>query len=177
MHHRLPKGLTYVEHFITPQQELELIDAVERMSWSTVGSGQNSRKVQQYGKNYNYATRTLDDAPDIPEFLIWLLPLVAHAWDAPEPDQIIINKYEAGQGIGAHTDHVRLFGPNIASLSLNSPATMTFWSTEKQDQVDLVLAPRSIVLLQGESRYKWTHEIKPSARSKQRISITFRTVR
>jgi len=41
-------------------------------------------------------------------------------------NQIIVNKYLPGQGIGPHTDHVKFFGDIIISLSLESGCEMIF---------------------------------------------------
>lgn len=42
------------------------------------------------------------------------------------PNSIIVNEYEAGQGIMPHVDAPKLFGPTITALSLLSDCVMTF---------------------------------------------------
>jgi alkylated DNA repair dioxygenase AlkB len=46
----------------------------------------------------------------------------------------------------------------VISLTLGSGCTMIFRKDEQE--VNVYLTPCSIVVLTGESRYKWTHEIK-----------------
>lgn len=172
-----PSGLVYMSSFITPAEERALITEIMKQPWTYVGSGFNSRQVQQYGKTYDYASRSLRDAPPIPIYLVDLTRRVSDVWKTGEvPDQIIINKYEPGQGINAHTDHVRLFGGSISSLSLNGQASM--WFRERGGKChETVMERCSLVTLQGDARYKWTHEIKGSSKSDRRISITFRKCR
>jgi hypothetical protein len=42
------------------------------------------------------------------------------------PNSIIVNEYEAGQGIMPHVDAPKLFGPTITALSLLSDCVMAF---------------------------------------------------
>ena len=98
-----------------------------------------------------------------------------------EFNQVIINEYEPGQGIGAHTDHQKFFGPKIVSVSLISPVVMNF--AYNDEKIPVLLEPNSCVSMERDARYKWTHEIparktdtingKRFPRTK-RISLTFR---
>jgi alkylated DNA repair dioxygenase AlkB len=45
------------------------------------------------------------------------------------PDQLIVNEYIPGQGIGDHVDHTKLFGQEVVSISLLSDVVMTFRPT------------------------------------------------
>jgi len=75
--------------------------------------------------------------------------------------------------------------PIIASLSLGGAAEMAFRSRLTGDRSAIILPPRSLLTLKGESRYDWTHEI-PARKSDvidgarmprvRRVSLTFRTV-
>lgn len=64
-------------------------------------------------------------------------------------------EYYPGQGINGHIDRVDSFGPEVASLSLGSDTVMTF--TCGQQSVDVLLERKSLVVLSGDSRYKWKH--------------------
>jgi len=101
------------------------------------------------------------------------------------PNQIIINEYIPGQGIAPHIDHVGSFGETVASLSLLSPVLMDFQSNETKELNSIFLQPCSLVVLSGDSRFKWTHGIKAvpvdningnEVIRKKRVSITFRTI-
>jgi 2OG-Fe(II) oxygenase superfamily len=74
-------------------------------------------------------------------------------------------------GISAHVDSTRFSGEVVCGLSLKSPCIMRLRpasedGTPDQQQydkyVDLLLEPLSLYVLQGDGRYKYTHEILPS---------------
>ncbi len=88
-------------------------------------------------------------------------------------DQCIVNDYKPGQGINGHVDNVDFFRDTIASLSLNSEYTMnlipvgttaasgasdSLFELERK-RVAVRLPRRSMLILSGESRYNFEHEI------------------
>ena len=101
----------------------------------------------------------------------------------PAPDQVIVNEYAPGQGIGAHTDDERRFGPCVVGVSLGSACTLTLQHKATHDIVAVTLPRRSAYKLEGNARYAWTHAI-PARKSDAvdgkrtlrgtRISVTFR---
>ena len=169
-----PKGLAYISEFITQAEESELWTNINFQPWST----EISRRTQHYGYAYPYhAKNRLVPTAAIPNFM---LP-VKHRLDSTFGqifDQVIINEYTPGQGIGTHTDSTKLFGGTIISLSLGSDIIMN-WEYQTE-HIALKLERRSIVVLQDESRWLWKHSI-PSRKSdngiprQTRISATFRT--
>ncbi|KAH9960427.1 hypothetical protein BC827DRAFT_1108570, partial [Russula dissimulans] len=107
---------------------------------------------------------------------------------APRARQAIINLYRPGEGIKPHVDLLRRFGDGIVGVSLG-----------RQDDADaergggpyeVWLPPRSVLVLTGEARYRWTHGIESRLRDKVvnaedrdgwqwhergvRVSVTFR---
>jgi len=89
-------------------------------------------------------------------------------------NQLTVNEYISGQGIGSHIDTSSAFGDGLISISLNSGIVMEFQKvTTGNDDDDgnklsprhahtkkLVYLPRrSLVLLSGASRYEWEHQI------------------
>ena len=103
------------------------------------------------------------------------------------PDQVIVNEYLVDetktQGIAAHVDHVRDFGPVVVTLSLLEGWSMRF-TREGHNYVDHLLEPGSIAVLAGASRYEWQHSIPPRKFEREggfktprqrRVSVTFRT--
>ena len=103
-----------------------------------------------------------------------------------EPDQVIVNEYEPGQGISSHIDCEPCFANMIVSLSLGSGCVMDFISKlDKAKKIPVWLAPRSIIVLRDEARYKWLHGIAPRESDQwagqkyerqRRVSLTFRKV-
>ncbi|XP_041993209.1 uncharacterized protein LOC121743886 [Salvia splendens] len=80
-------------------------------------------------------------------------------WREPLFNQLIVNIYQPGEGIGAHVDLMR-FEDGIAIVSLESACVMRFSPVEaSSDSVELLLSPGSLVLMWGEARYLWKHEI------------------
>lgn len=108
-------------------------------------------------------------------------------------NQIIINKYEPGEGIAVHRDHIGYFTGDIATLSLGSAYVMTFRPhpsnkiVDKSIFYDILLPVGSLAVMTGDLATEWTHEIKKAKYNEiykkrinkrgTRISITFRTVR
>jgi alkylated DNA repair dioxygenase AlkB len=162
----------YIEDYITPEEEAYLIHEIDARPWSNV----LKRRVQHYGYEYNYKSRNLVVAESIPRW-----PIVERIErEFFRPEQVIINEYLPGQGISKHIDADK-FGEPIISLSLGSPCVMTFRQGDVSQ--DVLLKPRSLLIMSGESRWKWTHEIPPRKKDKvngtvvkreRRISLTFR---
>lgn len=158
----LPSGLSFVPDFITKDQHDSLLKYINEQKWDT----SISRRVQHYGYQYPYQVKVSDKRQLIPTtaipelFKAILQPLLLTAGYIKEhfPDQAIVNEYTPGQGIYAHTDNSAVFAETVISLTLGSGCTMIFRKDEQE--VNIYLPPRSLVVLTGEARYKWTHEIK-----------------
>ena len=144
------------------------------------------RRVQHYGFKYDYKARSITSDHYIGATPDWLLPLcqklLADKIFKIIPDQVIINEYLPGQGITPHIDCIPCFAEVICSLSLISPCVMEFVREEK---VPMLLEPRSLVVLSGESRYNWKHGIAARQADiysgakiprQRRLSITFRKI-
>lgn len=93
-----------------------------------------------------------------------------------EFDQVIVNEYLCGQGITPHTDCIPCFGDTICSLSLLEHCEMILERGNIKHSI--ILEPRSLLMLQGEARYKWKHSIpqRKSNIKNRRVSATFRKV-
>jgi len=180
------EGLQYFSNFISEDEEKNLIGIIDNQPWLN----DLKRRVQHYGWKYDYKARAVTPdlkLGDIPEWLNkYCLQLKAKNIFEKTPDQVIINEYQAGQGISAHIDCVPCFGDRIASLSLGSDAVMEFISPATNQKIPVLLEQRSLVLLTGDARYKWQHTI-PARKTdkhngqtitrKRRISLTFREVK
>lgn len=176
-------GLYLIPDFITKDEEQTLLTYINSCKWQ---KGPGSREVQQFGYKYNYANKNavmekIDKMP--PQFDFVLDKLMDSKAFTEKPDQCIVNKYLPGQGISAHTDHIKHFGPRIASLTIGSDTTMQF---QKGDvKYNVRLEKQSLVLLTGEARYNWTHCIHERKADlidgvvvprSVRISLTFRNM-
>jgi alkylated DNA repair dioxygenase AlkB len=170
-------GLLYTPDWVTADEERALLAAIDAAEWST----QLRRRVQHYGMRYDYTARAVA-AGDRTPLPAWSGPLAARL--DFEPDQVIVNEYEPGQGISAHTDCVPCFGPAVAAVSLGSGCAMTFSLTTA---VEVYLSARSLCVMSGAARYEWRHAIAarksdpdpggPGRLARgRRVSVTFRTV-
>lgn len=87
-----------------------------------------------------------------------------------------------GTGISAHVDDPKQFGEWVCGVSLSSGCEMTFNNRETKHEVDVFLERCSLYVMTGESRYNYTHCIKPRKSDKgipreRRLSITLRYLR
>ena len=196
-----PQGLYYFPDFLSTEdakkQVFEYFNEKEE-GWSD----SLRRKTIHYGYNYDYTirephTRPLIPMPPPPQWLACIANVLHKSGLLRQyPNQIIINAYEPGQGIGHHRDHSPIFDSDIASLSLGSGCEMLFtppnyYKDKKKglstaDPAGVYLQPGSLVFFRGDARYKWHHEIisrksdvvdDKRVKRSRRISITFRTVR
>jgi alkylated DNA repair protein alkB family protein 8 len=106
----------------------------------------------------------------------------------PHLNQLTINQYKPGEGIGSHVDTPSAFGDGLISLSLNSGIVMEFrkvGAKEAEGSKKLVYLPRrSMLLMSGAARYEWEHMIVTRTTDVHdgnllpratRVSLTFRT--
>ena len=110
------------------------------------------------------------------------------------PQYCIVNEYTHNLGISAHTENFQ-FGEPVVGLSLLSACPIRFHElTEPFDgsvrsgkagkaektgrKVDVDMPERSLLVMRGESRWRWQHEIVRSAKGRglrwKRVSLTFR---
>ena len=102
----------------------------------------------------------------------------------PYLNQLTVNEYRPGQGIGSHIDTSSAFGDGLISISLNSGTVMEFRRQGSDERKLVHLPPRSLCLMSGPARYEWEHIIvsrmtdtvdgKVVPRS-LRVSLTLRT--
>lgn len=200
-------GLGYMPDFITRDEELDLVRHIDTMDWSNHWQ----RRTQYYGRKYlpgdemdaaATAVRTARDrrlaaSTSVVDHLPWWAikyrdRLVDLGVFERPANQMGINEYTPGQGIAPHVDY---HGGEVVSITLITGCIMEFARVDG-DEVDAVdrlldspaeasmwLPPRSMVILKGEARRRWTHGI---ARRKKdivggrliprgrRISVTFR---
>jgi alkylated DNA repair protein alkB family protein 8 len=102
----------------------------------------------------------------------------------PFINQVTVNEYKRGQGIGSHVDTLSAFDDGILSLSLGSGCVMEFHEPVKKCKKLVYLPQRSLLLMSGPARYAWEHMIVTRGtdcvdgnvlQRKTRISLTLRT--
>ncbi|KAF7662152.1 hypothetical protein LDENG_00243880 [Lucifuga dentata] len=164
----LPEGLVVVEDFVSPEEEVLLLAAIDWSSSLDDVTAQKSlkhRKVKHYGYEFRYDNNSVDkDKPlsaGVPEVCLPVLErCVRDRHIDIMPDQLTVNQYETGQGIPPHVDTHSAFEDTILSLSLGAKTVMEFRHPDGR-VVPVLLPPRSLLVMKRESRYLWTHGITP----------------
>ena len=179
-------GFKYIEDYINENKHDWLLDQIDKHQWLE----DLKRRVQHYGFKYDYKARKVNHDMRIGQLPEWLQTLGQKLHKdghmPAEPDQVIVNEYEPGQGISSHIDCEPCFANMIVSLSLGSGCVMDFTSKlDKAKKIPVWLAPRSIIVLKDEARNEWLHGIAPRKSDQwagqkyerqRRVSLTFRKV-
>ncbi|KAL2535548.1 2-oxoglutarate (2OG) and Fe(II)-dependent oxygenase superfamily protein [Forsythia ovata] len=203
-------GLWICRDFLSPDEQSSLLSAIEREgcfadashnqamrfgdlpSWAVEVSYYVRESVVLSGYVSEFIDKEetinkVEEACLFPPNLLWREPLF---------NQLIVNIYQPGEGIGAHVDLMR-FEDGIAVVSLESSCVMHFSRVEsevvcfeetgKEPKIPVLLVPGSLVIMYGEARYMWKHEInrKPGFQKwqgeeidqKRRTSVTLRKLR
>ncbi len=184
-------GLIYEPDFVAEEEETNLLAWIDGAEWST----ELRRRVQHYGWRYDYRKRQIDKSMRIGELPHWAQELaqrlVAKGLVGELPDQLIVNEYCGKQGIASHIDQPSSFAEHVSTVSLLETWVMVFRHCKSSKKVEIPLERRSVAVLAGDARYKWTHGI-PSRKTEllvdqqgkrrrvtrsRRISLTFRATR
>jgi len=170
-------GLRLIKDYISREEERELIVNIDSETWDDTTL---KRRTQQYGYEYSYKTRDLTSKViPIPKWLDNIINRVKTFFPRT-PEQIIINEYLPGQGITKHIDSPKFDEP-VVSLSMLSSCVMNFIHNE--EKIPLLLEPRSLLIMSGDSRWLWYHEIPQRKYDDiggvkisrgRRVSMTFR---
>lgn len=179
------QGLRYIPDFITKEEEQDLLNQINGNEWLS----DLKRRVQHYGWKYDYRSKNIDYSMYLGELPYWAGTLAKRLFSrsltSELADQVIINEYMPGQGIANHVDCEPCFGDSIVSLSLGSVCIMNLINLETKEKIEVILEPRSAIVIKDESRYKWSHGIPPRladtingqyTHRKLRLSMTFRKV-
>jgi alkylated DNA repair dioxygenase AlkB len=174
-----PEGFRYRSDFLDIAEERKLVERFRELPFKNFEfQGYLARRrVVAYGWSYDYGERSLQKAPDIPDFLIDLRDRAATFAGLSPNDlaQAIVTEYSPGTPIGWHRDRP-VFG-DVIGISLNSECTFRFRRKiqGRWERFSLAAEPRSIYRMRGPARAEWEHSI-PEVPA-LRYSITFRTLR
>jgi DNA oxidative demethylase len=173
-----PNGFRLYEDVLSRGEEEHLIKSIRDLGalhWERVRMrGQlTKRKTLSYGWAYKVYSRCLVAAPRPPQFLKAIRKKCCDLTGGiPEKfDQVTIINYPSGSSIGPHID-APCFGPVVMGLSLLSSCCIAF-TRPKCRPIRFSLPPRSLTLLEGESRNDWQHQI--TGIKGERLSLVFRS--
>ncbi|KAG0360341.1 hypothetical protein BGZ54_009603 [Gamsiella multidivaricata] len=183
------QGLQVLYDFVTGEEETLLIQQLDRCHWAGKGIEPNpemKRRHQHYGGVFSYRLRrVVGDMEPLPSMFDFLTRrLLNQRIYSQSPNSIIVNEYEAGQGIMPHVDAPKLFGSTITALSLLSDCIMSFQHVKEADLIYRIYLPRrSLVVMNGSCRYDYKHSISKDLVEyvdgleivrTRRVSITYR---
>ena len=177
----LVPGLLLYRDFISSSLEEKLITEIDAQPWVV----DYDRRLQYYGYR-----NELEKPYDLVEFPVLIPPAIYSLSEKiveqkilqQQPDQVIINEYDPGQGIRPHKDR-NYFDNQICGINLGSGCIMRFIKIKGGDVVDVEIPRRSLYVMQDEARYKWNHAIPPRKKDiingnkqlrERRVSITYR---
>jgi alkylated DNA repair dioxygenase AlkB len=174
-----PAGLKYQGDLLSSAEEAALAEriAVLPLKEFEFHGHLGKRRVISYGWRYDFSGKGLQQADDIPDFLLPVRERAAEFGGIPAPElqHVLLTEYGPGAGIGWHKDRPE-FG-DVIGLSLVSRCIFrlrrkvgTAWK-----RATFIAQPRSAYLLHGAARTEWLHSIPPV--DTLRYSITFRQVR
>ncbi len=161
-------------------EERQVLAGLEKMPLGEVRMhGRTARrKVAHFGRHYDYESKALAPAQDLPAALTWARERAASlaAVDVEDLVEALVTCYPPGASIGWHRD-APMFGSPVVGISLGTACRMRFERRRKDQRwtYELRLEPRSAYVLTGPARWAWRHQIPPVRAL--RYSITFRTLR
>jgi alkylated DNA repair dioxygenase AlkB len=173
-----PRGFRYQEEIVTEEEEAALVASLGELNLKPFEfhGHLGNRRVVSFVLKYDYSRRAVEPDSAMPAFLDDLLLRVAEfaGFDPDAFQQVGVNEYRSGAGIGWHKDKPQ-FGI-VVGVSLLAPATMRFRRVDgsRWQRISHTVMPRSIYVLSGEARTEWEHSIPPL--TELRYSVTFRTL-
>jgi alkylated DNA repair dioxygenase AlkB len=179
---QLPAGFSYLENFISPGEESQLIDVVAALPLRTFTfrGYEAKRLVRSYGYDYHFDSRSISKGEEVPGGLRFLIDKVAShlSIDAEAFAEVLVTEYPPGAVINWHRDAPPF--DLIAGISLLADCTFRLRPHDKAKQernaiVSFPVLRRSLYVMQGPARSDWEHSIAPV--KSQRYSITLRTLR
>jgi alkylated DNA repair protein alkB family protein 8 len=174
-------GLHYFPEFVTDVEELRLLQEIQGIKeWIVLGH----RRVKHYGYSYDYKNEGSRKVQEFPQWIRPILLRIYNAWPHTKINQLTINCYDPGEGIGPHSDSEKLFGRDaIIVVSISSGIVMDFLKEDVRKLVDV--GRRSLLIMSEEARLHWKHGIRNRKidyvngnlkKRGLRVSLTFRRV-
>lgn len=201
-------GLHIINDFVTCEEEQKVLDFLDTQHWRTDLARRCIHFGGSYclmpPRTATQAERkaiesNIIEAPPIPGELGFIITRMLEQKlyaVKSKPEYCIVNEYRDNNGISAHVENFR-FGSPVCGLTLSQGDFMRFHELVKADdgsvrsgkagmavrtgrKIDVWMPRRSLLLMQGEARVKWQHEIVRSKRGRtgpewRRVSLTFRT--
>eukprot|EP01070_Trichotokara_eunicae_P006744 Trichotokara_eunicae@DN5120_c0_g1_i2.p1 len=162
--------IKFQEDFITKDEEKELIEYIDDQEWEHV----LKRRTQHYGFAFDYERLFIDRSrrSPIPEKIQTLIGKLKEAEiidrDA-EPDQITINEYMPGEGIGYHVDSHSSFGGYVCVVPLLCGTNFEFRKINRKTQNENKM--KQPIAISSEEQSDWDRQLEVFAKLPQRRTV------
>lgn len=179
-------GITVIRNFITLSEESSIVKEIDESSWKPSQSG---RRKQDFGPKVNFKKQKLKVGTftGLPSFSERVVARMARldCLKNFEPVEQCHLEYEPtrGSAIDAHFDDWWLWGEHLVTLNLLSDSFIVFHhhrhAQEMEDnsrlpRVRVLMPRRSLLVVEGDARFKWKHSIPRDAITSRRIAVTYR---
>ncbi|KAK5650267.1 hypothetical protein RI129_001296 [Pyrocoelia pectoralis] len=159
---KAPPSVFYIPDFITKEEEAHILDkvySVPKPKWTNL----SNRRLQDYGGVPHKNGMICEKIPTWLELYMKRISDLKLFGDGKTANHVLINEYLPDQGIMPHTDGP-LFYPTVATISCGSHTILEFFNTDNRDTIcNLLLEPRSLIILQDDMYNKYLHSISEIA--------------
>lgn len=203
-------GLQILEDFVSTDEEHLILDFLDKQTWRTdlarrvIHYGGTYCLMPPRSADAEARKRiesTIIKAADLPSELAFVVDkmIYHHLYTvSTRPEFCIVNEYKENQGISAHVENFRFASP-VCGLTLAQGDWMRFHELAQADdgsvrsgkacqaqktgrKQDVWMPARSLLVMSGEARERWQHEIPRTRRGREtlgwrRVSLTFRTTK
>jgi len=181
-----PNGFIYEPNFISVDEEAALLASIEKLELVNAPYKEYiaNRRIKNFGWSYDPETSQLVEQEPLPSFLRPLATRIAAYLGIPKSHVIeaLVTEYQPGVGVGWHRDNEKV--DKVVGISLAGWCDFQLQrigNNRKKDEPDqkeppltVTVEPRSIYVMQGESRWDYLHRVVPT--KALRYSVTFRTL-
>jgi len=178
----LPAGFKYYPGFITEEEEMLLLKAIEKFDLQNMKfhEYEAKRKVISFGRVWSFTEKQLKPGEPIPAAFDFLVEKIAAQLCIPKEliAQFLVTEYPVGSVINWHRDAPPF--DIIAGVSLLSDCNFKLRPHDKEQQnrkstITLDVQQCSLYTMQGPAKSAWQHCTVPV--NKTRYSLTFRTLK
>jgi len=168
----MPQCAYLLPDFISPDEEAQLLSLID-CSPSCMWTRLKRRRLQMWGGHPSADRFESEPLPVWQSQLIDRLSMLLPHMFPPHlrPDHVLLNEYEAGQGIMPHRDGP-LYHPRVAILSLRSHTVMRFYrdlrdsmpgAEQHKPALSVYIPPRSLFLFTQQLYETYFHAIEERA--------------
>ncbi|XP_078387408.1 alpha-ketoglutarate-dependent dioxygenase alkB homolog 7, mitochondrial [Cetorhinus maximus] len=152
---RVSRDVELRQEFISPEEEAAILRELEPRL-------QRQRYQREHWDQVIHGYREIEKShwTEQSESIVQRLRDIAFSPGVPQLSMVHVLDLEKTGFINPHVDSVKFCGDTIAGLCLLSGSVMRLLSEDNDvDRVDLLLERRSVYILRGVARYRFSHQI------------------